>query len=106
MTAEFRLINTTLVLPDRLVPAGAIHVRDGHIAVIGAACDLPAWQGATHDAGGTYASPGFVDMHVHGGDGADFMDGTIDAFLVERKLRGLHEAVSVRPLAADEVRVR
>ena len=32
------------------------------------------------DAHGLFLAPGFVDMHVHGGDGADYMDGSIDAF--------------------------
>ncbi|MGL4552899.1 MAG: N-acetylglucosamine-6-phosphate deacetylase, partial [Gemmataceae bacterium] len=30
--------------------------------------------------GGLYIAPGFIDLHVHGGDGADFMDGDEDAF--------------------------
>lgn len=25
--------------------------------------------------------PGFIDIHVHGGGGHDFMDGTVEAFL-------------------------
>ena len=28
-----------------------------------------------------YVSPGFIDMHIHGGGGHDFMDGTSEAFL-------------------------
>ncbi len=32
------------------------------------------------DARGLAAAPGFVDLHVHGGRGADFMDATEDAF--------------------------
>jgi N-acetylglucosamine-6-phosphate deacetylase len=31
------------------------------------------------DVGGGYIAPGFVDLHVHGGAGADFMDGTAEA---------------------------
>src|SRR5665647_1128134 len=31
------------------------------------------------DAQGQYISPGFIDAHVHGGGGADIMDGTVDA---------------------------
>jgi N-acetylglucosamine-6-phosphate deacetylase len=27
-----------------------------------------------------YLAPGFIELHVHGGNGADFMDGTLDAF--------------------------
>ncbi|WP_437922146.1 N-acetylglucosamine-6-phosphate deacetylase [Sphingobacterium sp. LRF_L2] len=33
------------------------------------------------DAKGLYIAPGFIDMHVHGGGGYDFMDGTVEAFL-------------------------
>lgn len=33
------------------------------------------------DARGNYISPGFIDMHVHGGGGYDFMDGNEKAFL-------------------------
>jgi N-acetylglucosamine-6-phosphate deacetylase len=33
------------------------------------------------DAGGCYVSPGFIDIHVHGGGGHDFMDGNEAAFL-------------------------
>jgi len=32
-------------------------------------------------AGAVYIAPGFIDLHVHGGADADFMDGTADAFL-------------------------
>jgi len=28
---------------------------------------------------GDYIAPGFIDIHVHGGDGADYMDGTAEA---------------------------
>src|SRR5688572_13123852 len=31
------------------------------------------------DAQGGYVAPGFIDVHVHGGAGADFMDATPDA---------------------------
>ena len=31
------------------------------------------------DAAGNYVAPGFIDMHIHGGGGHDFMDGTVEA---------------------------
>lgn len=34
-----------------------------------------------HDAQGNYISPGFIDIHIHGGNGHRFMDATVDAFL-------------------------
>src|SRR3954468_23094604 len=94
---EFRLVNATLILPDRLVPGGAVHVRGGRIAAAGPADALPPWDGPAHDAAGSYAAPGFVDLHVHGGGGADFMDGTAAAF--ERAVRAhtRHGTTSIVP---------
>lgn len=39
------------------------------------------------DADGAYVSPGFVDIHVHGGAGYDFMDCTVNAF---REISDIH----------------
>lgn len=33
------------------------------------------------DAENNYVSPGFIDIHTHGGGGHDFMDGTVEAYL-------------------------
>ena len=95
--AEFRLANATLVLPHRLVPGGAIHVRGGRIAAVGPAAELPRWDGPTHDAGGLYAAPGYVDMHVHGGGGADFMDGTEEAFETAVRAHTRHGTTTIIP---------
>jgi N-acetylglucosamine-6-phosphate deacetylase len=97
MPAEWRLVNATLVLPDRLVPGGALHVKGGRIEAVGPAGDLPPWDGATVDAGGKYAAPGFVDMHVHGGGGADFMDGTPGAFATAIGAHLRHGTASIVP---------
>ena len=63
--------NGILVLPDRLV-SGGIKLTNGVISEIGEpdGCD------EVIDAGGNYISPGLIDIHVHGGGGADFMDCT------------------------------
>lgn len=41
--------------------------------------------------------PGFIDLHVHGGDGADFMDGSSDA---ARKVLAFHARHGTTALAA------
>src|SRR5436190_19129033 len=85
------LTNATLVLPDRLGPGGSVAVEDGHIVEVGA-----ARAGGT-DLGGMYLAPGFVDLHVHGGAGADFMDGTAEAFRTACRCHARHGTTSLTP---------
>lgn len=78
-----------IVLPDRF-ERGALVVQDGRFAaVLDDAAALP--PGATVvDAGDGYLAPGFVDLHVHGGKGADFMDGTGEAFRTALRAHARH----------------
>ncbi|CAA9444002.1 MAG: N-acetylglucosamine-6-phosphate deacetylase, partial [uncultured Phycisphaerae bacterium] len=94
---EFRVSGARVVLPDRLIDGGAVHVRDGRIAAVGPADSLPAWPGPTIDAAGHYLAPGFVDLHVHGGAGADFMDATPAAFETAIAAHLRHGTTSIVP---------
>ncbi|MGJ1262152.1 N-acetylglucosamine-6-phosphate deacetylase [Sphingobacterium spiritivorum] len=76
------LHNCILVLPASLLENGYVYVEDNRIAGIGQG--IPEMQDdtvKTIDLKGRYVAPGFIDMHVHGGGGYDFMDATIEAFL-------------------------
>lgn len=44
-----------------------------------------------------YIAPGFIDIHVHGGGGHDFMDGTVEAFLGAAKLHASHGTATLLP---------
>jgi N-acetylglucosamine-6-phosphate deacetylase len=92
-----RIVNATLVLPDRLVPDGALEVAGGKLTAVGRHADVPSRGGDTYDAGGAYVAPGFVDLHVHGGDGADFMDGTLEAFETVVRAHTRHGVTSIVP---------
>lgn len=76
MNADFTLGNVSAILPDRVLENAAVAVRDGRIAMIAQTDEIDVGDGPSIDAGGAFLSPGFVDLHVHGGGGADFMDGT------------------------------
>jgi N-acetylglucosamine-6-phosphate deacetylase len=53
---------------------------DERIVAVGSPQQVPLPEGVpTVDACGQVVCPGLVDMHVHGGDGADACDGTTDA---------------------------
>ena len=66
-----------VVLPDRVVPDGSVFMEDGRIAAVNA--PRPEHVPAL-DVGGGYILPGFLDIHVHGGGGADCMDASVQAF--------------------------
>jgi N-acetylglucosamine-6-phosphate deacetylase len=85
--------NATLVLPDRLTP-GELAVANGRITAAGS---VASRSGKVVDLAGMYLAPGFVDLHVHGGDGADFMDGTREAFQTVCRCHARHGTTSLTP---------
>jgi N-acetylglucosamine-6-phosphate deacetylase len=65
-----------VILPDRVLTNSFVVCEKGRIAHVGRR--LPRGQQET-PIEGKYIAPGYVDLHVHGGEGADYMDGTPDA---------------------------
>ena len=53
------------------------------------------------DADGAYLSAGFIDLHTHGGNGHDFMDGTVEAFLGAAELHAKHGTTTLLPTATS-----
>jgi N-acetylglucosamine-6-phosphate deacetylase len=94
------LFRGTVILSDRLLPDGAVLVHDGRIAAVGPATTVNASAApgtSVIDAGEGYISPGFVDLHVHGGAGADFMDGTDKDFETVIACHSRHGTTSIVP---------
>lgn len=75
-----KIFNGQILTPYRIIPDGTVVVTGGKITeVTGGNAEVP---GAVEiDAKGKYIAPGFIDIHVHGGGGYDFMDSTGKAFL-------------------------
>lgn len=69
--------NGTVITDSGVIADGMVTAREGRIEYAGPRRDEQAPPEAEWiDAGGGYISPGFVDIHVHGGGGSDFMDAT------------------------------
>lgn len=66
-----------IVTPQGLFD-GYIYAEGGKIAEISAK-EAPC--GETYDFTGLYVSPGFIDLHTHGGGGHAFMDSSADEVL-------------------------
>jgi N-acetylglucosamine-6-phosphate deacetylase len=87
--------NAQLILPDQVITGGSVAVRDGMIRAIGQPGGGIGQD--VVDLEGMYLAPGFVDLHVHGGDGADFMDGTPDAFTAVCRCHARHGTTALTP---------
>ena len=89
--------NATAILPDRLLPEARIVIKSGRIAEIGRARRRVPAGARVIDAGGGYVAPGYVDIHVHGGGGADFMDGTVEAVRTVCRTHARHGTTTIFP---------
>ncbi|MCF3109868.1 N-acetylglucosamine-6-phosphate deacetylase [Niabella sp. CC-SYL272] len=80
MERYLKIINARILTPQRVIKEGILIAKAGRIVYVGEQNQEVA--GALEmDAEGLFLAPGFIDLHVHGGGGHDFMDGTVDAFL-------------------------
>ena len=100
---RFSIDNAVLVLPEGL-QRGSLLIENGRIAAISP--ENGHFDAETeYDAGGRYVSPGFIDLHVHGGGGYDFMDGTVEAALGAARTHLAHGTTLLLPTTvacADE----
>ncbi len=77
------IVNAKVITPNAILENGFVTIQEGVIVDIQDSSDFPK-SGINHqiiDAGGLYLAPGFVDIHIHGGGGADFMDNELEAYL-------------------------
>jgi N-acetylglucosamine-6-phosphate deacetylase len=87
----------TVILEDRLLAGARVEVDGARIAAIRTGPEAECHDHPEIDLGGGYLAPGFVDLHVHGGDGADFMDGTDEAFRTACRAHARHGTTSLLP---------
>ncbi|WNQ12394.1 N-acetylglucosamine-6-phosphate deacetylase [Paenibacillus aurantius] len=75
--------NASIVTDQGVSQEGELLVEDGKISWLapkGGAAERGVPAGVEElDAEGGWILPGFIDVHIHGGFGHDFMDGTVEA---------------------------
>jgi len=92
-------LNTSVITDSGVIPDGMVVVRDDRIDYAGPRRELPAGAEII-DAGGLYLAPGFVDIHIHGGAGSDFMDATDADIETVFRYHAAHGTTSLCPTTA------
>lgn len=88
-----------VIFPDR-VKEKDILIKDGVIECTDHSGEIP--EGAEIiDAHNMYVAPGFVEIHIHGGGGYDFMDCTDEAFEKISEIHRSHGITSMLPTAVS-----
>ncbi len=98
--------HATLVLPDRLMEQGWLLEEGGKIRRFGTG-DAPQAD-ETIDCGGQYLSPGFIDVHCHGGGGGSFMRMELQQHITAMEMHLKHGVTALTPTpgTADPEQIR
>ena len=90
------LKNGKIITPERVLENTDVLTENGKIKSVEANIS-PDENIKIIDCLGLYVSPGFIDMHLHGGGGYDFMDGTEEALVGATKSHLKYGTTSLVP---------
>ena len=91
-----QIINGHILTPQGWLEGGSVIIRGNKIIAVSNK-DLHIEGAEIVDAKGCSVVPGGIDMHVHGGGGRDFMEGTEEAFKVAVNAHMKHGTTSIFP---------
>jgi len=91
-----KIFNGNVITPRGILPNGCVLIKDGIIIHVSEK-NIDVEDSNEIDAMGKFISPGFIDIHVHGGGGHDFMDGTEHAFLTIAETHAKYGTTSMLP---------
>lgn len=90
--------NCDVILADKILKDGAVLVEDGKIVWLGTANeDLNHKADEVVDCEGKFLSPGFIDVHCHGGGGGMFMTPDLQQHVNALKAHMAHGVTSMTP---------
>lgn len=93
MSGSLVIAGGDLYTPERIIPAGVLVIEDGRIRHCG---EAPATGALPRlEVPGMIVAPGFVDIHVHGGGGGDFIDGSAAAIRAATRHHARHGTTSL-----------
>ncbi len=93
---QLKIYNGRVITPYRILRNASVLITGNTISAVSEG-EIDAPEALAIDAAGSYIAPGFIDIHVHGGSGHDFMDGTEEAFLSVARLHARHGITAMTP---------
>jgi N-acetylglucosamine-6-phosphate deacetylase len=72
-----QFINGQVITPYQIKKTNIL-IKNGKIKMVG---DQMISEAKTIDLSNCFLAPGFIDIHLHGGGGADLMDGDVDSII-------------------------
>lgn len=93
---HLKIVNGKIILSDRVVEGKSLYLVNGKIfAITNEALDIVDFKEL--DASGNFVAPGFIDIHVHGGNNHDFMDNDLEGYLEIAKMHARHGTTAMTP---------
>ena len=90
--------NARVILEDQVLGEGWVSFVSGTITGIGQGNPTPTDENL--DAQNLYLAPGFIDLHIHGGQGYDFLDARAEGFAAAGTFHLSGGTTSLCPTAA------
>ncbi len=92
------ILNGTVITPSKMIEDGTVIFDDGKITAVGRRAEIKAPPGARIiDASQKIVTPGFIDLHVHGGKGKSVMDASAEAVNELAKFEASHGTTAFLP---------
>ena len=91
-----KVFNGRIITPHRILDPGYVVIVQGTIVDVNDG-DIEIENAIEINADADYVAPGFIDIHVHGGGGYDFMDATETAFLKIAEIHARYGTTSMVP---------
>lgn len=91
-----QITNGRILTPQGWLEGGSVLVEGGKIVQV-TNIDLPVAGAEVIDAHGNDIVPGGIELHVHGGGGRDFMEGTEEAFRTAVEAHVQHGTTAIYP---------
>ena len=92
-----QIVNGRILTPQGWINGGSVIYDDNRILEVRNNSYLVAEAREVIDAKGMTVAPGGVEIHIHGGGGRDFMEGTEDAFREAINAHMQHGTTSIFP---------